>query len=224
MDAVIFDFDGVLVDSEGVHLAGFQQVLEPEGFELTAGQYYRRYLGFSDRDALRAIYGDRGRELSERKLVEVIEDKARIVREMFADGLAEAAGAADLVGAGLEAGIPMGICSGALRVEVKRGIDLMGMTGSFLTIVSAEDVGEGKPSPEGYMLALANLRAATGRDLRAEASVVIEDAPAGIEAARAAGMRVLAVATSYDTSDLTEADRVVASLEGVGVRDLEGLL
>lgn len=224
MDALIFDFDGVLVDSEGVHLAGFQQVLEPKGFELTPGQYYRRYLGFSDRDALRAIYADQGREISQRQLTQLIDDKARIVREMFADGLAEAAGAADLVGQGLDAGVPMGICSGALREEVQQGIELMSLTGSFMTIVAAEDVREGKPSPEGYILALDHLRSITGRHLRPEASVVIEDAPAGIEAARAAGMRVLAVATSYDASELAEADRVAPSLAGIGLGDLEALV
>jgi len=94
----------------------------------------------------------------------------------------------------------------------------------FQAIVPAEDVARGKPDPEGYLAARTRLAEALGRDIRPPRCVVIEDSPAGIQAARAAGMKTLAVATSYARSELAEADRIFNSLAEVAVADLERLL
>jgi beta-phosphoglucomutase-like phosphatase (HAD superfamily) len=223
MDAIIFDFDGVIVDSEGLHEAGFREVLGPEGIELDSQVYRSRYLGYSDVDALKAIYRDEGKTLNDKKMHELISAKALRVARWFQQGLCEGEGAGDLVreAAGK---VPLAVCSGALREEVVQGLGQLKLSEFFSAIVAAEDVRAGKPDPQGYLLALEKLSQATRRPLRASRTLVIEDAPWGIVAGQAAGMKVLAVCTSYPPEQLGQADRVVATPADVDLGQLEGML
>jgi HAD superfamily hydrolase (TIGR01509 family) len=224
MDAIIFDFDGVIVDSEPLHLAGFQEVLAREGIELDADTYTENYLGYNDEDAFWAICRDAGRALTPALLEKLIDDKAELVAGMFQKGLAEADGAVELIRSAAEEKIPLGICSGALRGEVRQGLEQLGIGPYFSAIVAAEDVAAGKPEPDGYLEALERLSKAAGGKLRASATLVIEDAPWGILAGKQAGMRVLAVATSYPIHRLGEADTVVPSLSEITLERLKELV
>src|SRR5256886_9611509 len=112
------------------------------------------------------------------------------------------------------------IASGALRREIALILAQAGLTRAFAAIVSAEDVEEGKPSPAAFLGALERLREGAP-DLAAEQCLVVEDSRAGVEAARRAGMRCLAVTNSYPAEALAAADLVVRSLEEVGRERLE---
>ena len=224
MDAMVFDFDGVVVDSEPVHLVCFRRVLKAVGVELSEREYYTRYLGFDDRDCIRQAAEDHGVQLAEHRVVQLIDAKTRLVQWMFRESIAALPGAAELIHAAHDAGVPLAICSGALREEIELAATTVGVRDCFSVIVPAEDVERGKPDPQGYRLALARLREASGRKIRAAASVVVEDAPAGIDAAHAAQMRVLAVTTSYPADALSAADRIVASLADVTPTSLEELV
>lgn len=224
MDAVIFDFDGVIVDSEPVHFACFREVMATVGLELTRQDYYDNYLGYDDHDCLLIAARDRGAELSERQIAELTEAKTRLVQDTFRESIQALPGAAELIRSIAAADVPMAICSGALRDEIVLAARTVGVSDFFQAIAAAEEVARGKPDPEGYLLARKRLADKLGRDLRAERCVVIEDSPAGIEAGRAAGMKVLAVATSYHRSHLTAADRIVDSLVEVLAGDLEALI
>ena len=223
MDALIFDFDGVIVDSEPIHLKCYARVLERIGIALGRDEYYARYVGFDDRGAFRAILAGRGRAADDEAIRALIAEKTVLVQEEFGGSARALPGAVELARAARDAGIPTAVCSGGLGKEIELAARRVGIWECFQVIVSAEDVSRGKPDPQGYRLALERLAALSGRALRPERSVVIEDAPAGIDAARAAGARVLAVTNSYAAAALAQADRVVGSLAQVSVDSLEDL-
>ena len=224
MDALIFDFDGVVVDSEPIHLACFQKVLARAEITFTREDYYGKYLGCDDRDCFTAAARDKGRELSERRIAGMIAEKTRLVKHAFGESIQPQAGAVELIRAAADAGVPTAVCSGALKEEIELAAGTIGVLENFVTIVSAEDVSRGKPDPEGYRMALERLGEALGRHVAAGRTVVAEDAPAGIEAAHQAGMKVLAVTSSYAAESLTAADRTVNSLADVTIQSLDELL
>jgi beta-phosphoglucomutase len=220
MDAIIFDFDGVLVDSEPTHLAAFRKVLANEGIDLTDAMYFDRYLGYDDHDCFTAVADDFDRDWDEAHLAALTETKTRIVHRMFSEGVAALPGAVEMVTAASRANLPLAICSGALRDEVREAAGAIGIAEAIEIVVAAEDVGRGKPDPEGYLKAATLLAERTGREILPRRCVVCEDSPAGIAAGKAAGMNVLAVSTSYPAQELRQANRVVDNLAAVTLEDL----
>ena len=223
MDAILFDFDGVVVDSEPVHLACFQRVLETVGLRLTEREYYEKYLGYDDHDCLLTAARDHGVELAERQIAHLTAVKTELVQRAFGQSIEPMPGAVELIRAAAGEGVPLAICSGALRGEIELAARTVGVLECFGAIVSAEDVARGKPDPEGYIQARRRLEESLARPLAADRCVVVEDAPAGIDAGKAAGMKVLAVTTSYAADHLAAADRIVASLAEVTPADLRRL-
>lgn len=223
MDALIFDFDGVVVDSEPIHLQGFQQVIATVGVTLTREAYYQTYLGYDDHDCFLIAARDQGVALDEDRIAQLTADKTRLVQEIFSRDVRALPGAAELIASAAAAGVPVGVCSGALREEIELAAATVGVREHFQWIVAALDVRHGKPDPEGYVQSLQRARDLSGREIRPQRSVVVEDSPAGIAAAKAAGCRVLAVTNSYPAAELRQADRIVASLADVTLADLEAL-
>jgi beta-phosphoglucomutase len=224
MDAVVFDFDGVIVDSEPLHCAGFASAVRPLGVTLTWELYRERYLGFDDHDAFAAILGDHGIAAGEARVAELTRAKTVAVQEALAAAATAMPGAVDLIAALAAAGVPLAVCSGALRREIEVAARRIGVLDRFVTVVAAEDVRSGKPDPEGYALAVRRLGEAAGVRLRPERCVAVEDTPAGMAAARAAGLRVLAVATSYPAAELSAADAVAPTLASVTPATLAALV
>jgi beta-phosphoglucomutase len=224
VDALIFDFDGVVIDSEPTHLMCFRQVLDAVGIDLKTEDYYGRYLGLDDHDCFARVLEARGRPADESQIRRMIARKTACIQEAYAGSIRAMPGAVELARRARQAGIPTAVCSGGLRKEIELAARAIGAGDLFMTIVSAQDVRRGKPDPEGYRLALGRLRRLSGRRLRPSRSLVIEDAPAGIQAARAAGMKVLALTSSYPPGELARAQRVVGSLADVSLDDLEEIL
>ena len=224
MDALIFDFDGVIADTEPIHLMGFQRVLAGAGVELTEAEYYQEYLGYDDRDCFRAISRNKGAGFTADQVRRMTAEKTAIVKRALAESVRALPGAVPLIRAAAEAGVPMAICSGALRDEIALASAGIGISEMFEAIVAGEDVDRGKPDPQGYRLAVEALCERLGRPIDPPRCVVVEDSPAGITAAKAVGAAVLGVATSYEPGALVEADRVVASLADVTVESLDDLL
>lgn len=224
MDAIIFDFDGVVVDSEPIHLAGFSEVLRTVGVELTEEAYYSRYLGFDDHDCFVAAMNDYGKAYTEDQIEQMIASKTRAVQQRMAETIQPLPGAVSLIREAQQAGVPLAICSGALREEVELASQTVGVRDCFHLIVAARDVEEGKPHPEGYLKAARQLSEALGREIHPSACGVCEDSPAGISAAKAAGMKVVAITNSYPPEQLAEADRIVRSLEEASLETMRSLV
>jgi HAD superfamily hydrolase (TIGR01509 family) len=204
---LIFDFDGVLADTEDLHYAAFAAVLHRDGIELTRAEYYRRYLGLPDGVCIASSFETRLRRLS----ADEVEERVRHKRAEFAARAAEARlypGVAETLRQ-LHPRRLLAIASGAFRDEIEGVLARGGVRDLFAAVVAAEDVREGKPAPEPFLRALDGVNRRLPAPLTPAQCVVIEDAPHGIAAARAAGMRCIAVATSHDAGVLQDAEAVI---------------
>ena len=221
--AVIFDFNGIIVDDEPIHFELFQRVLKEEGIKLTEADYYERYLGYDDRGAFSTAYREHDRALSHSKLAQLIERKAAYYRENIKTKMRVFPGIQTLV-PNLAKQLPLAIASGALRNEIEIILSSIGLFMHFRAIVSAEDVTRGKPEPEIFLTALERLNALGSDDpIDPAECLVIEDSKEGIRGARRAGMKCLAVTNSHPPKLLDEADSIVDSLEGVTQKELEAI-
>jgi HAD superfamily hydrolase (TIGR01509 family) len=218
--AVIFDFNGIIVDDEPIHFKLFQKVLGEEGIVLTEEAYYARYLGFDDRGAFETGFQEHSRPLSAVKLQELIDRKARYYQDAIRDHVSIFPGVKRLV-TDLAADLPLAVASGALRQEIETILLTAGLRSSFKAIVSAEDVTRGKPEPEIFLRALERLNAHNNQPLTAADCLVIEDSKEGIRGARRAGMKCLAVTNSHPAELLGEANAVVKTLEEVSLPFLQ---
>jgi HAD superfamily hydrolase (TIGR01509 family) len=224
LQAVIFDFNGVIADDEPLHLEMFQKVLAEQGIPLFREEYYRSFLGMDDRDCFKAVLAARKRPADDGLIAQLIARKADYYAQAIAERLVIFPGVRELVPT-LAARWPLAIASGALRHEIENILDAVKLRDAFAEIVSAEDVQRGKPDPECFRTALGRLnrRRTSGPPIYPAACLVIEDSPWGIAAVRAAGMKCVGVTNSYPAEALADADHVLSTLEGVPVAALEGL-
>jgi beta-phosphoglucomutase len=222
--ALLFDFNGVLVDDEPLHLEMFQRVLAEEGLELTREDYYAHYLGLDDRGCFAAVLAAAGEEASPR-LMRLIARKASYYQERIRErGYPFFPGALELVSTLAGSGRMLGVVSGALREEVEGALRQGGLLDRFKVLVTAEDVAEGKPDPEGYRRALEALNSLPPlpeRLVHPHEVLAIEDSPAGLEAAAGAGLLTLGLAHTYPAAHLAAADVVVERISGLDFPELE---
>lgn len=215
-EAVLFDFDGVLVDTEPMHYEAFRKVLEPLGIGFAWREYVETYMGFDDRDAFREAFRAKGTGLDDARLAELVAAKSRAFHEVLRNGVTAYPGAVAMIESLHAAGWPLALCSGALRSDIDPILALLGVARCFPVIVAADDVRKSKPDPQSYALAFRRLSEAYPRSLTVpEKSVAVEDTPAGIRSAKGAGLRVLAVTNSYGAGALSEADWIADSLENI---------
>jgi HAD superfamily hydrolase (TIGR01509 family) len=220
MKAVIWDFDGVLVNSEPLHYQAMRDCLAPEGLAITRDEYDRQYLAYDDREAIRVAFEVHGRPADKEKVHAVAERKARIFEALMAE-IPFFEGARELLAALAEI-VPMAIASGALRGEIEHILAAGGLRHRFETIVGADDVERGKPHPEPYLLAMQRLQGRVPGLTPAEC-LVFEDSMAGITSGLAAGMKVVGVAQTFPAHKLTTAHLVVPSLRAVELPALRAL-
>lgn len=222
--AIIFDFDGVVADSEPVHCAVFQRVLGEQGLLLSKEEYYAEYLGYDDKGCFKAFLTAHGRPVSQALIDDLVARKAAAYLDHIQEHLVIFPGVREFVRQA-SSRYRLAICSGALRHEIDYILEAAGIRSRFEHITSAEDVRHGKPNPEGFLHALASLnRRDSSPPLKAGDCLVIEDSLPGIRGAHAAGMKVLAVSNTHPLYELEEADAVTESLEKVDLDALAGRL
>lgn len=212
MRAALFDFDGVLVNSEPLHFGALRDALAREGVAIDEAEYLSTYLAYDDRGAIRLALERHGVRFDRARVEAIALRKAGDFAALLPT-IPFFPGAKELVRA-LAAEVPVAIASGALHGEIDAILRAGGIRDAFSAIVGADDVSRGKPHPEPYLTAMA---AVNGHDpgLRPEHCLVFEDAMPGIAAARAAGMVVVAVTNSYPAQRLSAAQKIVATLEGL---------
>jgi HAD superfamily hydrolase (TIGR01509 family) len=215
--AVLFDFDGVIVNSEPLHFLAFHEVLAAEKIELTEAEYYNEMIGFDDRGAFRHIFALRHRELDPKTFLRVMTAKGEVMMDLIRRRKFEPLPGAEEFVRALWRHCPLGICSGALREEIEVMLEGVSLRDCFSAIVSAEDVDVGKPDPRGYVLTMDLLAGKARRPLRPADCLVVEDAPSVIRRVKAVGYPTLAVATSYAIEKLGDADFAVPSLRPTDV-------
>ena len=215
--AVVFDFDGVLADTEGLHLRAFQDALAARGWTLTRADYVARYLGYDDRDMVHAFAEDTRATFSAADIDAILLDKARLYDQRLAAGsvLFDTAAAAI---ARLGARYRLGIASGSFHGEIAAILAANNLTHAIAVVVGADDVRRSKPAPDPYAAAVEALGVPPSR------AVAIEDSQWGLISARAAGLRTIGVTTSHPAGALAHADVVVGGLDDVTAELVDSLL
>lgn len=211
---IVFDFDGVIVDSEPLHERACREAVGERGMGFTHEQFVAHCIGHGDHQAFLNIYRLNGREPEPGELARVKTRKTEVFLGLIASLPPVAQpNAVDLILACARR-VPTMVCSGSRRVEVEPVLDRLGVLGALVGTVTADDVARTKPDPAPYLLAADRLRRAPG------ACVAIEDTPTGAASALAAGLRVLAVCTTLPAARHDKAHRVLPDLSGLGVDDL----
>lgn len=208
----LFDWDGVLVDSKALHQAAWDQVAAEFGYPHGPDDF-RRHFGSQNRRAIVEIL----RWTSDLPTVQRISTRKEIIyRERLGAADIWMPGAAAFVSALGAAGVPCAVVSSSPRENIDVVLASGGMRERFAAIITAEDTRVGKPDPEGFLLGAARL------GLPPERCVVFEDAPAGIQAGLAGGMRVVALSSTHEPSELGAAHRVVPALGNELLPAIEG--
>lgn len=208
--AIIFDFDGILVDSEPLIFKLTQQMAAQEGWTVSEREYYQDYLALDDRGVVEHLYRSHGRPVDSSRREELIAWKFRAYQEIIRNGLPPMPGAVEFVEK-VAALFPLAIASGSLRVEIEHLLRKLGLRKKFAVLATADDCARSKPDPEVFLKAVTRLqRLEVFRDepLRAAECLAIEDAPLGVVAAHAAGMKCLALAHSRPLAELRRAEWV----------------
>jgi beta-phosphoglucomutase len=220
--AIIFDFDGVIVNSEHLIFKLTQQMAGQEGWIVSEDEYFRDYLALDDRGIIEHLYQSHGRLVNAQRRDELIEWKFRAYQEIIRNGLPPMPGAVEFVKKAA-ADFPLAIASGSLRVEIEHLLSKLGLRESFPVLATADDCARSKPDPEVYLRALerlGQLPSLRSQPLRAAECLAIEDAPLGVVAAQKAGMKCLALAHSRPLEDLRHAEWVFREFNEI---DLTGI-
>lgn len=212
--AVIFDFDGIIVDSEPLHLRAFQRTVETLGLKLSPTDYYSRYLACDDKTFFRKFLEDNGQQGTEREVARLVEEKGVCFEEMMGEGIRVFPGVVEFLES-IRGKFHVAIGSGALTEEINLILRSKNLSEFFGFIIGADDTENPKPSPEVYLKCLEQLRRDYDDTITAAQCVVFEDSPHGVLAAKRAGMRCVGITNSCSGDELGLADRVVGGFSEI---------
>lgn len=220
LKAIIFDFDGVIVDSEPLHYQAFADVTRRMGYKFEYRFYVDQFVGRDDRDAFREILRLEGRESDLNQIKNLCFQKQIVFEQLAMDSVSLIPGALQLITQSYEE-LPIAIASGSTMADIELMLRKVGLRDYFQILVTADDVERSKPEPRIYELAVQRLSTAhPTQHLRPEDCLAIEDTGSGIDSALGAGLRTLGVATTVPLSNLRNAERVTSSLTDVTVERL----
>lgn len=202
--AVLFDMDGVIVDSEPLHVAAFQATLKNYGHSLSGEQYKQHFAGRTDEAGFRQYFDYIGETV---ELPVVMDEKAKVYLGLAADQLTPYPGVLEFIRDLAAREVRLALVTGSLRAEADVVLRTFNLTDIFSTVIAAEDVTHGKPSPEGY------LKGARGLNVGPADCIIIEDAPSGVQAAKAAGIRCVAVTNTHTKEELADAGLAIEQLK-----------
>jgi beta-phosphoglucomutase len=218
--ALIFDFDGIITDTEPVHMEAWQSVLEPLGVLIDEDEFRSQYVGLNDRDFLDAVSKNHKHHFADAEKPELIEEKTIASISLLENGIPLLPGVKEFIEF-IKDKYFLAICSGANRAEIEFILHHLKWNNMFDPIIASDSVIKGKPDPEGYIRALEKLGDRASEVMLAEHVLAIEDSPKGIAAAKAAGLRCLAVSNSFTSGDLSNADWIKGSLTEVDLEELK---
>jgi len=211
--ALIWDMNGTMVDTREAHWLAWKQSLAAEQYDLSWETFLNTF-GQRNDTILRGLLGA---DLPDADVVRIGDAKEQIFRDVVKDqGVQLLPGSEQLIDQAVTHGVRQAVVSSAPRRNITTILEVLKRLDTFAVLVCAEDVSQGKPHPEGCITASRKL------SISASNCIVLEDAPAGLEAARRAGMACVGVLSTHD--HLSGADRIVDSLEELSLDDLEELL
>lgn len=224
LEAVIFDFDGVIADSEPLHYRAFKETVSRYGIDLPKERYYGEYLGYTDIECTQAISVDFDLGLDEAGIDQLMQEKTELFDRLVQGKNTIIDGVCEFVDMLKREGVRLAVCSGALLGDIELMLAGTDLADSFEIVVAADHVQKGKPDPEGFLLVLQRLNETGPEQILPNDCVVIEDSRWGLEAAAAAGMHTIAVANTYPAEQLKGlAQKIVDRLDKLTISDLEGV-
>jgi len=220
--AVVFDFDGVIANSEPLHFAAFRDVLRDAGVAFTDQEYYAAYLGYDDVGVFRAVARARKLPWGADEIAQLVGAKAVRLEALEQEGAVLFPGASDAI-ARLAAAFPLAIASGALRAEILRVLDAARLRRFFPVVVAAEDTAASKPAPDPYLRAVHLLGTHVSQRLDASSCVAIEDSKWGLASARTAGLRTIGITHTYPADALAPVDLIIDTLDSLTIELIQRL-
>ena len=211
LEAVIWDMDGVIVDSAPYHFKAWQETFQQRGVKFTEEDFKRNF-GQRNDTIIRKTLGE---GVSPSEVDIIASEKEKSYRRKVAQNIKALPGAIELMKLLTESGVKMAIASSSPMENIRLIIKGLGIEGCFQAIVWGREVAEGKPSPQVFLLAAEKL------GLDPHNCLVVEDAVAGVAAAKRAGMKCLAVTNTHPATSLKEADLIVDTLVGIGADNLK---
>ncbi len=213
--AFIFDMDGTIVDNMGAHTRVWIDFLAGFGIHLPVEEFHRQASGKTTRQILQQMIGD---HITESEIKEYSERKESLYRAIYRPRLKPVRGLENFLRRSKQLGIAMALATSADRTNIDFILDGTGLTFYFKSIVGAEDIVHGKPDPEMFQIAAGRLKVPAGK------CVVFEDSLVGMEAARRAGMKAVAITTTLDAQDFQEMPAVIEVVEDYVQLDPEALM
>ena len=224
LKAIIFDFDGVIADTEPLHLKAFQLTLKGNGIELSDEEYFENYLAYDDKTLFKELLKDRNYEHNEAQISDFMNRKSEHFENVLKGNILVLEGVPEFISE-VSGKYPLAIGSGAIRSEIIDILESGGLREHFEIIVSADEVINCKPDPEVFIEALRRLNNlnSVSEEISPQECLVIEDSTSGIKAAHSAGMKCLAITNSYAAEKLSEAELIKQSLKGIYLEEIEDL-
>ena len=222
LKAIIFDFDGIIADTEPIHLEAFKIVLKDINIELTDNDYYNKYLAYDDKTLFRKIIEDNGRNQDTTIINNLIDKKHLLITDLFTSHVSLFPGIEDFVKLVKDRYV-LSIASGALKSEIEFILNKFDLLSLFHSIIAADEVMNCKPHPEPFFKALESINSSSEDKIETSECLVFEDSIYGVEAAKTAGMKCIAITNSYEHLEFKNADLVVDSFVGLKIDLIENL-
>ncbi|MDA9753635.1 HAD family phosphatase [bacterium] len=210
MKIIIFDFDGVILDSENSHFIAFNEGLKNLNINISEDEYYSKYISLDDRGVITNVVNDKNISVTNEEIDMIIKNKNDYFESRLIDNSKLFPGVEELI-IQLSKNFVLSIGSGANRSEIIKTLKNNNIYDYFEIIVSADEVNNPKPNPETYNRVLDNINT----DFNINEIIVIEDSPGGIEAAKSAGLKCIAITNTFDNKELGKADIIVSNYEDI---------
>ena len=210
MKIIIFDFDGVILDSENSHFIAFNEGLKNLNVNISEDEYYSKYISLDDRGVITNVVNDKNISVTNEEIDMIIKNKNDYFESRLIDNSKLFPGVEELI-IQLSKNFVLSIGSGANRSEIIKTLKNNNIYDYFEIIVSADEVNNPKPNPETYNRVLDNINT----DFNINEIIVIEDSPGGIEAAKSAGLKCIAITNTFDNEELGKADIIVSNYEDI---------
>tara|TARA_A100001388_G_scaffold86131_1_gene62365 strand:+ start:153593 stop:154243 length:651 start_codon:yes stop_codon:yes gene_type:complete len=210
MKIIIFDFDGVILDSENSHFIAFNEGLKKLNINISEHEYYSKYISLDDRGVITNVVNDKNISVTNEEIDMIIKNKNDYFESRLIDNSKLFPGVEELI-IQLSKNFVLSIGSGANRSEIIKTLKNNNIYDYFEIIVSADEVNNPKPNPETYNRVLDNINT----DFNINEIIVIEDSPGGIEAAKSAGLKCIAITNTFDNKELGKADIIVSNYEDI---------